>query len=118
MSDVAEPVEAAPAVKKKRGGYITLMGVMVVMVAVIIIMITQRQPAVRGAAVGDVQITITAPRPNTKVVVDGAPAGTTPLVLRMKSSDTPIKIIGNNVAIVVTPNRDHTVNLVPRKKQP
>ena len=60
----------------------------------------------------------TAMRPNTKVVVDGAPAGTTPLVLRMKSSDTPIKIIGNNVAIVVTPNRDHTVNLVPRKKQP
>jgi hypothetical protein len=109
---------AANAPKKKPGGYWLLVGVMVVMLGAIAIMVSQRAPSMKGASVGEIQITITAPKDGTPIIVDGAPSGQTPVVLRLRSSSTPIKIIGNNVAIVVVPDRDQTVNLVPRKKSP
>jgi hypothetical protein len=102
---------------KKRGGYWLLGGVMAVMIGAIAIMVSQRAPSMRGgSSLGDVEITVTAPQAGTPIIVDGAPSGKTPVVLRLKSSTTPIKIIGNNVAIVVVPDHSRTVNLVPRKK--
>jgi hypothetical protein len=108
---------AAANAPKKRGGYLLLGLVMAVMAGAIILMVSQRAPAMRGGSqVGDIEITVIAPEPNTSITVDGALSGKTPVVLRLKSSTTPIKIIGNNVAIVVVPDRDRTVNLVSRKK--
>jgi hypothetical protein len=110
---------AAPLPVKKKGGYWLLGAVMAVMIGAIVVMVAQRAPSMHGGAkLGDIEITVTAPKKGTVVVVDGAPAGETPLVLRLKGGTTPIKIIGNNVAIVVVPDRDRTVNLVPRKKSP
>jgi len=107
---------AAANAPKKKSGRLILWVVMGVMVGALGIMIYQRAPALRGAEVGDVEITVTAPQAGTPIIVDGAPSGKTPVVLRLKSSTTPIKIIGNNVAIVVVPDRSRTVNLAPRKK--
>lgn len=110
---------AAANAPKKRGGYTMLLVVMLVMLGAIGVMVWQRAPALKGGSkIGDVQITITAPKAGTPVVVDGAPAGQTPIVLRLPSGTQPIKIVGNNVSITVIPDRDHVVNLVPRKKQP
>ncbi len=103
--------------KKKRSGFWLLAIVMVAALGAIGIMVWQRAPALRGGEVGEVEIIVRAPKDGTQVVVDGAPAGTTPLTLRLHSSQTPIKIIGNNVAIVVVPDRSRTVNLVPPKRR-
>lgn len=110
---------AAANAPKKRGGYMLLVVVMIAALGAIGIMVFQRAPALKGGSkIGDVQITITAPKPGTPVIVDGAPAGQTPIVLRLPKGTQPIKIVGNNVAITVVPDRDHAVNLVPRKKSP
>jgi hypothetical protein len=108
---------AAAANAPKKGGYWLLGIVMLVAVGAIGIMVWQRSPTMRGADVGEIEIRITAPKDGTPVVVDGAPAGKTPLILRLESSTEPIKIIGNNVAIVVVPDRSRTVELVPPKKK-
>ncbi|MFN0250998.1 MAG: hypothetical protein ACKV2T_29255 [Kofleriaceae bacterium] len=108
---------AAANAPKKRGGYWLLGIVMVVAVGAIGMMVWQRSPTLRGADVGEIEIRITAPKDGTPVVVDGAPAGKTPLILRLESSSEPIKIIGNNVAIVVVPDRSRTVELVHPKKR-
>lgn len=111
----ADAHAAANAPKKTSGRWL-LLGVTTVMLGAIAIMVWQRAPALKGASVGEIEITVVAPKEGTPVIVDGAPSGKTPLTLRLRSSTTPIKIIGNNVAIVVVPDRDRTVNLVPRKK--
>lgn len=110
-------IDAAAAKPKKKSGYILLAAVMAVMIGALVMMVAQRAPSMRGGSeLGDVEITVTAPKEGTPIAVDGAPAGKTPVVLRLRSSTTPIKIVGNNVAIVVIPDRSRTVELVPRKK--
>lgn len=114
-----QDAHAAANAPKKRGGYWLLVGVMAVMLGAIVIMVSQRAPSMRGGSeLGDVEITVIAPKEGTPIIVDGAPAGQTPVVLRLKSSKTPIKIIGNKVSITVVPDQSRTVNLVPRKKSP
>lgn len=88
--------------------------VMAAMLAVIVVMVMQRQPDVKGEALSGVEITINAPKPGTPITVDGVRAGKTPQSLKVKGSRTrPIRIEGNNVVKIVTPDRDQIVNLVP-----
>jgi hypothetical protein len=111
-----QDAHAAANAPKKRGGYWLLGIVMMVALGAIGIMVWQRSPTLRGASVGEIEIVVTAPKEGTPIIVDGAPAGKTPVTLRLKSSTTPMKIIGNNVSITVVPDRSRTVELVPRKK--
>ncbi|GEM_PF-6425849 len=107
---------AASAPKNRKGSWL-IAGVLAVALGAIVIMVAQRAPALRGGSeVGEIEITVIAPKEGTPIIVDGAPAGQTPVVLRLKSSTTPIKIIGNKVSITVVPDRSRTVELVPRKK--
>lgn len=108
---------AANAPNKKRGGYWLLGGVMAVALGAIGIMVWQRSPTLRGAEVGEIEIVITAPKEGTPIIIDGAPAGKTPMTLRLESSTVPMKIIGNNVSITVIPDRSRTVHMVPRKRR-
>lgn len=87
--------------------------VLAAMAAVIVVMVMQRQPDAKGEALSGVMITITAPKPGTPIKVDGAPAGKTPQALKLKGRTRPIKIEGNNVTKIITPDRDQIVNLVP-----
>ena len=86
---------------------------MVVMVVVAVVMILQRQPTAKGEEnISErVEITITAPRP-VPVRIDGAMAGTTPVVLKLKGQGTrAMRVEGNGVSRVITPDRDQVVHL-------
>jgi len=59
---------------------------------------------------------IIAPRPGTKVRIDGALAGTTPLSIKLKGARTrSMRIEGAGVTVDITPDRDQIVNLVKPK---
>ncbi len=87
--------------------------VLAAMAAVIVVMVMQRQPDAKGEALSGVEITVTAPKPGTPITVDGAKAGKTPQSLKIKGRTRPIKIEGNGVTKIVTPDHDQIVNLVP-----
>ncbi len=111
-----QDAHAAENAPRKASGKWILWAVLIVALGAVGIMVWQRSPKLRGAEVGEIEIVIKAPKEGTPIVVDGAPAGKSPVTLRLKSSKTPIRIIGNNVAITVVPDRSRTVELVPRKK--
>ena len=103
-----------PPLPNKRLGRVILTLTSVVMVAVGIVMVFQRQPSVKGQEdVSErVEITITAPR-QVAVKIDGVKAGTTPISIKLKGSrKQPMKIEGNGVVVQITPDRDQVVNLV------
>lgn len=103
---------AKPPPNPRRAGAWILGVVSIVMVAVLVVMITQRQPTARGVDQGEgVEITITAPKP-VPVKIDGVRAGTTPLSIRLKGRTRPIRIEGNGVIKEIATDRDQTVNLV------
>jgi hypothetical protein len=92
---------------------IVLSTVMAAVVVVIVMLVLQRQPTARGAdSPSGVLIEVRAPKP-VAFTVDGAKAGKTPQALRLRGGTTPIKITGNGMTKVVTPDHDQVVNLVP-----
>lgn len=103
---------AKPPPSSKRAGRWILGIVSLVMVGVVVVMITQRQPTARGVDQREgVEITITAPRP-VPVKIDGVRAGTTPLSIRLRGRTKPIRIEGNGVIKEIATDRDQTVHLV------
>jgi len=121
MSTPAPPLESPlppPPAGNPRLGRLILIGTSVVMVAVAIVMLLQRQPTARGQedVSGRIELTIIAPRPGTKVRIDGALAGTTPLSIKLKGARTrPMRVEGAGVTVDITPDRDQIVNLVKPK---
>lgn len=106
----------APRAKSKAGRWIlTLTSIAMVVVAVMMMM--QRAPSVKGTADisnDGVMITVTGPKAGIPVKIDGAKAGTTPLVIKLKGARTrPMKIQGNGVTKEIVPDRDQVVMLAP-----
>jgi hypothetical protein len=109
MSDDAP----SPAKPSRKLAIVILSAVMAAILVVIVIMVMQRQPTARGAdAPSGVLIEVRAPKP-VSFTVDGAPAGRTPQGLKLKGRTAPIRIEGNGVTKIVTPDHDQVVNLVP-----
>jgi hypothetical protein len=103
---------AAASVKKKGPWGVILSIVLVAALGTIVVMVMQRSPHTRGG-IGlhdGVQITVTADE-RTKITVDGAPAGTTPVTLQLSGGSKPITIAGGKVKVVVTPDHDQVVKL-------
>lgn len=88
----------------------------VVTIAVVVIMVMQRQPTVKGAEERPegIEITVTAPRPGTPFTIDGAPGGRTPQALKLRPRTERIEIVGNGVVVQLTPQRSVTVALDPK----
>ena len=110
--EAKQAAAAAPPKPSRKVAVVILTGVMLVVVAVAVIMVMQRQPNAKGEALSGVELTITAPRV-VSVTVDGAPAGKTPVSLRIKGRTRPIVISGGGVTKQVTPDHDQIINLVP-----
>jgi len=112
----AKIAAAAEGAKKKPSrtvAVVILSLVLAAMAGALVIMVMQRQPDAKGESIGGVELTITAPKPGTPITVDGVKAGKTPQSLKIKGRTRPIKIEGNGVTKIITPDRDQTINLVP-----
>ena len=116
MSDEDAPAVAAEQPRKpsRTLAIVILSVVMAAVLAVIIVMVMQRQPTAKGedAPVG-VELTVTAPKVGTSFTIDGVKAGKTPQAIKIKGRTRPIEVRGNGVIKVVTPDHDQVVNLVP-----
>lgn len=115
-----EPATAAEPTRNTRGpGAIILGLVMVVAIAVVVIMVTQRQPTVKGATERPegIEITVTAPKPGTPFTIDGAPAGKTPQAIKLRGRTQPLRIEGNGMVVEVNPDQSKTVNLDPKQRR-
>ncbi|HVK85627.1 MAG TPA: hypothetical protein VM513_16015 [Kofleriaceae bacterium] len=114
-----EPATSEPRRNTRGPGAVILGIVGVVMIAVVVIMVLQRQPSVKGAseAPEGIEITVTAPIPGTPFTVDGAPAGKTPQALKLRGRTQPLRIEGNGMQIVVTPDRSQVINLDPKLRR-
>ena len=113
-----EPAPAAPKRRYMSGpGGLILGLVMLVSIAVVVIMVTQRQPELKGKEdrPEGIEITVTAPRPGTPFTIDGAPAGKTPQAIKLRGRTQPLKIQGNGLTIVVNPDHSQVVNLDPKQ---
>ena len=75
-------------------------------------MVMQRSPHTRGGMSihSGVEITVTADE-QTKITVDGAPAGTTPVTLQLSGGTKPITIVGGGRKAIVMPDHDQIVKL-------
>lgn len=112
--------DPAPAEVKRshwRGpGAVILAIVTLVSIAVAVIMLTQRQPDLKGKEdrPEGVEITVTAPKPGTPFTIDGAPAGRTPQAIKLRGRKQSLKIQGNGLTIEVNPDRSQVISLDPK----
>ena len=116
MSDEDAPAVAneQPRKPSRKLAFVILSVVMAAVLAVIVMMVMQRQPTAKGEDVPEgVELTINAPKVGTPFTIDGVKAGKTPQSIKLKGRTRPIEIRGNNVIKIVTPDRDQVVNLVP-----
>ncbi len=117
MSDEDQPVVAAaeqPSKPSRKLAFVILSVVMAAVVLTIVMLVMQRQPAVKGEDNGDgVELTVTAPRVGTPFTIDGVKAGRTPQAIKIRGRTRALEIRGNNVIKIVTPDHDQVVNLVP-----
>ena len=105
-----QQVAAKPKPKGPWGVILSI--VLLAALGTIVVMVMQRSPHTRGG-VGmhdGVSITVTADE-QTKITVDGAPAGMTPVTLQMTSGTKPITIVGGGKKAIVTPDHDQVVKL-------
>ncbi|HEY4176282.1 MAG TPA: hypothetical protein VGM90_05605 [Kofleriaceae bacterium] len=104
---------AAATVPKPRNLWsVILTLVLVAALGTIVVMVMQRSPHTRGGMDihAGVEITVTADE-QTKITVDGSPAGMTPVTLKLSGGKQPITIVGGGKKVVVTPDHDQVVKL-------
>lgn len=114
-----EPAAAEPRRNTRGPGAVILGIVGVVMIAVVVIMVLQRSPAVKREddRPEGIEITVTAPIPGTPFTIDGAPAGKTPQAIKLRGRTRPLRIEGNGMQIEVTPDRSKVINLDPKLRR-
>lgn len=116
MSDEDAPAVATEQPRKpsRKLAFIILSVVMAAVLAVILVMVMQRQPTAKGQdAPEGVELTVTSPKVGTPFTIDGVKAGKTPQAIKIKGRTRPIEVSGNGVTKIVTPDHDQVVNLVP-----